>query len=86
MYQVKLSKRAMKDRDKILQAGLGRQVKALIDLLRANPYHSPPAYEKLMGDLAGFYSRRINRQHRLVYTVHETEKIVAIRSMWTHYK
>ena len=86
MYQVKLSKQALKDVEKIKQSGLTKQVKALIAILEINPYQAPPSYEKLLGDLRGFYSRRINRQHRMVYTVHEDEKAVAIRSMWTHYE
>ena len=86
MYRVKLSKRACKDVDKIKRAGLSKQVQALIAVIGENPYKTPPSYEKLTGDLSGFYSRRINRQHRLVYTVHEEEKIVAVRSMWTHYE
>ena len=86
MYQVKLSNRAAKDREKIIQAGLGKQVKALIAVLKSNPYQSPPSYEKLIGNLKGCYSRRINRQHRLVYTVHEDMKTVVILSLWTHYE
>ena len=86
MYRVKLSRQAQKDVEKIKQAGLAKQAKALTAVLEANPYQTPPSYEKLVGDLNGFYSRRINRQHRMVYTVHEAEQIVAIRSMWTHYE
>lgn len=85
MYQVKLTKQALKDREKLLQAGLLKKAKKLIDLMKDNPYQNPPPYEKLSGDLNGYYSRRINRQHRLVYKVYEKEKIVAIHSMWTHY-
>lgn len=86
MYTVKLSKRAMKDRDKLMQAGLGKKAKVLIEVLRVNPFQTPPSYEKLLGDLKGCYSRRINVQHRMVYTVHEDEKTVVIRSLWTHYE
>lgn len=60
--------------------------KALIELLRENPYQSPPGYEKLVGDLQGLFSRRINIQHRLVYQVLEEEKTVKIISLWTHYE
>lgn len=85
-YLVKLSKRAEKDREKLLQANLSKRAKELIDIIAKNPYQSPPAYEKLVGNLSGFYSRRINIQHRLVYTVYQEEKIVAVRSMWSHYE
>lgn len=86
MYRVKLSKRALKDVEKLKNAGMSDQAKALIAVVSNNPYKTPPSYEKLTGDLSGFYSRRINRQHRFVYTVHEEEKIIAVRSMWTHYE
>lgn len=86
MYAVKLSKQALKDREKIVAAKLSKKAGILIDVLKENPYQNPPPYEKLVGDLKGFYSRRINSKHRLVYTVHEKEKTVAIRSMWTHYE
>lgn len=86
MYKVKLSNRAMKDREKLIQSGLSKKAKELIDILQENPYQNPPPYEKLVGNLAGYYSRRINIQHRLVYSIHEDEMIVAIRSMWTHYE
>jgi Txe/YoeB family toxin of toxin-antitoxin system len=65
---------------------LDKKVKKLIDLLRENPYQSPPPYEKLVGDLAGAYSRRINIQHRLVYQILENIQTVKIISMWTHYE
>lgn len=78
MYAVKLTKQAMKDREKILQAGLGKRVKALLCLPVENPYQNPPAYEKLVGDLKGLYSRRINVQHRLIYQVDEQEKTVKV--------
>lgn len=86
MYVVKLGKQALKDREKVIEARLSNKVKILIDVLKKNPYQNPPPYEKLAGDLKGFYSRRINHKHRLVYTIHEEEKIVAIRNMWTHYE
>ena len=86
MYDVKLSKKVLKDREKLAAAGLLKRAKALIDILAENPYKNPPPYEKLVGDLNGFYSRRLNAKHRLVYTVHEQEKIVVVRSMWTHYE
>lgn len=58
----------------------------LLDLLRENPYKTPPSYEKLVGDLLGAYSRRINLQHRIVYQLYETEHVVKIIRMWTHYE
>ena len=85
-WTVLLHRRAVKDAELIRQAGLEPQVKQLIALLRQNPYQSPPAYEKLIGDLAGHYSRRINRQHRMVYTVDEETRTVKIQSLWTHYE
>lgn len=86
MYTVKLSKQGLKDKEKLVSAKLSHKAKALIDILKENPYKNPPPYEKLVGELKDFYSRRINSKHRLVYTVHENEKTVAIRSMWTHYE
>ena len=86
MYAVKLSKQAVKDQKKLVEAGLSSKAKALIDILKQNPYQNPPPYEKLVGSLEGYYSRRINIQHRLVYSVHETEKTVAVRSLWSHYE
>lgn len=86
MYEVKLSKRAQKDLQKLKQSGLSKKAKSLVDILKENPWQNPPPYEKLVGDLNGFYSRRNNVQHRLVYKVFEDEKAVAIYSMWTHYE
>lgn len=75
----------MKDIPKLKAAHLDAKAKALIDVVRTNPYQTPPSYEKLVGDLQGLFSRRINRQHRLVYEAFEEEKIVKIISLWTHY-
>ena len=86
MYSVVYSKRAKNDIVKLKAAGLDKKVKGLIDLLRKNPYQSPPTFEKLKGDLSGAYARRINIKHRLVYQVDENEKIVKIIMMWTHYE
>jgi Txe/YoeB family toxin of toxin-antitoxin system len=86
MYEVKLSKRAQKDLQKLKQSGLSKKAKSLVDIMKENPWQNPPPYEKLVGDLNGFYSRRINVQHRLVYKVFAEEKVVAIYSMWTHYE
>ena len=86
MYSVKLSRQAMKDREKLKQTGLLQKAGKLIAILKVNPFQNPPPYEKLVGDLKGFYSRRLNIQHRLVYEVLEAEKLVIIRSLWTHYE
>ncbi len=86
MYRVVLSRQAVKDKERIKQAGLGKRAKALLELVGEDPYRTPPPYEKLVGDLKGFYSRRINHQHRLVYEVREEEKAVVIARMWTHYE
>lgn len=86
-YQILIFKSAQKDKEKIKQIpALRKNVAALLDVLQENPFQNPPAYEQLVGDLKGLYSRRINRQHRLVYTVDEQEKTVTIVSMWTHYE
>ncbi|MCL1824808.1 MAG: Txe/YoeB family addiction module toxin [Betaproteobacteria bacterium] len=85
MYSIMYSKRAKNDIVKLKAAGLDKKAKNLIDLLRENPYQSPPSFEKLKGDLSGALSRRINIQHRLVYQVLEAEKTVKIIMMWTHY-
>lgn len=86
MYQIVFTRQAMKDRKLIAQAGLEKRTKALLAVLAENPFQSPPPYEKLVGDLAGFYSRRINVQHRLVYSVHDKEKVVKVLRLWTHYE
>lgn len=86
MYRVVFTRQAMKDRRLIAQAGLERRAKALLDLLAEDPLKTPPPCEKLVGDLAGFYSRRINLQHRLVYSVHPEEGVVKILRLWTHYE
>ncbi|MDB4978359.1 MAG: addiction module toxin, Txe/YoeB family [Candidatus Peribacteria bacterium] len=79
-------KQAVKDAKKIKNTPLATKVKKLLKILENNPFASPPSYEKLLGDLEGAYSRRINLQHRLVYQVLEKEKIVKIIRMWTHYE
>ncbi|MFH2066728.1 MAG: Txe/YoeB family addiction module toxin [Pseudomonadota bacterium] len=85
-YKVVFTKQAQKDAEKLSASGLKGKAGQLIEILRDNPYQSPPFYEKLVGDLAGAYSRRINIQHRLVYEVIEAEKIVKVIRMWTHYE
>ena len=86
MWTIKYSKLAVKDSKKIEQSNLKKSVMELLDVLRNDPFQNPPPYEKLLGDLSGKYSRRINIQHRLVYEVFEEEKIVRILRMWTHYE
>jgi Txe/YoeB family toxin of toxin-antitoxin system len=86
MYEIKYTKTAVKDIPKLKAAHLDRTAKALIDVIKKNPFENPPPYEKLVGDLHGAYSRRINVKHRLVYTVHEEEKVVKIISLWSHYE
>ena len=85
-YKVVFTKQAQKDAKKLSTAGLKVKAEQLIQILRDDPYQTPPFYEKLVGDLFGAYSRRINIQHRLVYQVIEDEKMVKIIRMWTHYE
>ncbi|MCL6546525.1 MAG: Txe/YoeB family addiction module toxin [Bryobacteraceae bacterium] len=74
------------DARKIQAAGLRPRAERLLEVLRTNPFHNPPPYERLLGDLKGAYSRRINIQHRLVYQVPEAERVVKVLRMWTHYE
>lgn len=85
-HKVVFTKQAQKDAKKLSASGLKEKAERLIEMLRDNPYQSPPFYEKLVGDLAGAFSRRINIQHRLVYEVIDSEKIVKVIRMWTHYE
>jgi toxin YoeB len=85
-WKVVYTAQAKKDAKKIAKAGLKDKTLKLLEVLKANPYKNPPPYEKLVGDLAGAYSRRINIQHRLVYQIYQKEKIVKIIRMWTHYE
>ncbi len=77
---------ARKDKRRAFEAGLGDKIQRLLDLLHEDPFAPYPRYEKLVGDLTGLYSRRINRQHRLVYMVYPEERAVKIISLWTHYE
>ena len=86
MYTLLFSKKAIKHKALLKQARLDGKVKALLEVIKENPYKNPPSYEKLVGDFSGMYSRRINNQHRLVYKVSEEKKQVAVLSMWTHYE
>ncbi len=85
MYNIVYTKKAAGDIPRLKAAKLDKKAKALIELLRENPYQTPPPYEKLVGNLKGAYSRRINIQHRLVYEVVEDAQTVKILSLWTHY-
>jgi Txe/YoeB family toxin of toxin-antitoxin system len=80
------TRRARKDARKIREAGLRAKVEGLLEILRENPFQNPPPYEKLIGDLLGAYSRRINIQHRLVYQVYDEARTVKVLRMWTHYE
>lgn len=86
IWRVVFTKQAQKDAKKLSSAGLKPKAEELLNILRQNPFQAPPPYEKLVGDLAGAYSRRINIQHRLVYQVHEAEKVIRVLRMWTHYE
>ena len=80
------TKQAQKDSKKLRSAGLKTKAEDLLRILEENPYQNPPPYEKLVGDLAGAYSRRINIQHRLVYQIFDDLTVVKVIRMWTHYE
>ena len=86
MWRVVFTKQAQKDAKKLSSAGLCPKAEKLIEILRENPYQTPPPFEKLLGDLSGAFSRRINIQHRLVYQIFDDEKAVKVIRMWTHYE
>jgi Txe/YoeB family toxin of toxin-antitoxin system len=85
-WRLVFTKQAQKDAKKIAHSGLKSQTNRLLDLLKEDPFQSPPLYEKLIGDLSGAYSRRINIQHRLIYQVLKDINTVKIIRMWTHYE
>ena len=85
-YEIVYSKQAQKDAKKLARSNLKEQALTLIELLRRDPFKTPPRYEALKGDLRGCHSRRINIQHRLVYEVLEDEKVIHVLRMWTHYE
>ncbi len=85
-WRVVFTKQARKDAKKLSAAGLKPKAETIIQILRQNPFQTPPRFEKLVGDLTGAYSRRINIQHRLVYQVLDEEKTIKIIRMWTHYE
>jgi len=84
-YKILYSKFALKDAKKLSSANLDKKAKELIEIIKQEPFKNPPPYEKLVGNLSGSYSRRINIQHRLVYEVREDDKVVRISRMWSHY-
>ena len=85
-WHVVFTRQAQKDAKKLSASNLRPKAEELLDILREDPYQKPPPYEKLLGDLRGAYSRRINIQHRLVYQVLEEERVVKVIRMWTHYE
>ena len=85
-WKIVFTKQAQKDARKLAEAGLKRKAEGLLEIVQADPFQSPPSFEKLVGDLAGAYSRRINIQHRLVYQILGDERVVKAIRMWTHYE
>lgn len=85
-YEIVFSKSALKNIPRLKAAGLTQKVKKLLDILRTDPFQNPPPYEKLVGNMQGLYSRRINIQHRLVYKVYTEEKKIQVVSLWSHYE
>lgn len=85
-WTVRFHRQAVKDLELCKRAGLGDKVKVMVQLISENPWETPPPYEKLVGNLVGLYSRRINRQHRMVYSVDEERKLISILALWTHYE
>jgi toxin YoeB len=85
-WRLVFTKHAQRDAKKIGQSGLKPATSRLLDIIREDPYRSPPPFEKLVGDLAGAYSRRINIRHRLVYQVLDESKTIKVIRMWTHYE
>ena len=86
MWELYFTRQAKKDARKLAAAGLREKAEALLATIQDNPYQTPPPYEKLVGDLTGTYSRRINIQHRLVYQVLDDKKAVKVLRLWTHYE
>ena len=84
-YKILYSKLALKDAQNLSSANLDKKAKELIEIIKKNPFQTPPPYEKLVGNLTGAYSRRINIKHRIVYEVRETDKVIRIHRMWSHY-
>jgi len=85
-WELLYTKQVQKDAGKLASSGLKNKAKSLLDIIQKDPYQNPPPYEKLVGDLSGACSRRINIQHRLVYQIYEKEKIIKVIRLWTHYE
>ena len=85
-WSIVYTKQAQKDARKLASSNLKPQVQRLLDIIAKNPFQNPPPYEKLVGDLAGAFSRRINIQHRLVYQIYAEQRTVKVIRMWTHYE
>jgi toxin YoeB len=85
-WSIVYTKQAQKDAKKLASSNLKSQAQCLLDVIAKNPFQTPPPYEKLIGDLGGAYSRRINIQHRLVYQVYDAEHTIKVVRMWTHYE
>lgn len=85
-WEIVYTKQAQKDARKLASSDLKNKAKSLLDIIQKDPYQNPPPYEKLVGDLSGAFSRRINIQHRLVYQIYEKEKIIKVIRLWTHYE
>ena len=85
-WKIFYTKDALKDKETAYEAGFKGKIEQLLDVLKEDPFKSYPPYEKLLGDMSGAYSRRINVQHRLVYSVYNEERAVKVISMWTHYE
>lgn len=85
-YEIRYSKSVLKDIPKIKQAKLNEKLKTLLEIIRENPFQNPPPFEQLLGELKGYYSRRINIKHRLVYKILEPKKQIQIVSIWSHYE
>lgn len=85
-WKLVFTKQAQKDAKKLVSSGLKSKAEKQLNILKDNPFSTPPPYEKLVGDLSGSYSRRINIQHRLVYQVYEKEQVVKVIRLWTHYE
>jgi toxin YoeB len=85
-WQLVFAKHAQKDAQKLATSGLKTKAQELLAIVKANPFQNPPPYEKLVGDLSGVYSRRINIQHRIVYEVQQSDKTIKVLRMWSHYE
>lgn len=85
-WELVYTKQAQNDAKKLSQSGLKEKAQKLLDIIKQNPYQTPPPYERLVGDLSGTYSRRINIQHRLVYQPYDSEKTIKVIRLWSHYE